>query len=107
MYRTVVTQPDIKKLSKAFRALSNPNRLEIFMKLFRESRLDIAKGRVHDCFLTPLLANLKVGAPTISHHVKELENAGLIHTRKEGKQLACSVNPEMLKLLRDALDSGA
>ena len=73
-----MTEPDLKKLSNAFRALSNPNRLEIFLKLFRESRLDLAKGRVHDCFLTPLLSNLKIGAPTISHHVRELESAGLI-----------------------------
>ncbi len=86
-----------------FRALSNPNRLRLFLNLLDESKLDLAKGRVHDCFLVKLLAGLDLGAPTVSHHVKELADAGLIHTQREGKQLTCSVDPEGLAVLRGAL----
>ena len=95
---------DVTQLSKAFRALANPNRLQLFLNLLEESRLDLAKGRVHDCFLAGLLRNLKIGAPTVSHHVKELENAGLIETHKEGKQLICTIRPEAMRALRAILD---
>jgi DNA-binding transcriptional ArsR family regulator len=95
------TEPkQTKRLSKAFKALSNPNRLQLFINLLQESRLDLAAGRVHDCFLSGLLRNLKIGAPTVSHHVKELENAELITTHRDGKHLVCSINPQMLKQLR-------
>ncbi len=90
----------VKRLSKAFKALANPNRLQLFLNLLEESRLDLAKGRVHDCFLASLLDNLNVGAPTVSHHVKELENAGLIDTYKDGKQLICTIKPEAMRELR-------
>lgn len=87
---------DLKRLSRAFKALANPNRLQLFLNLLEESRLDLASGRVHDCFLASLLDNLNIGAPTVSHHVKELENAGLIETHKEGKQLICTIRPEAM-----------
>ena len=87
-----------------FRALSNPNRLRLFLNLLDESKLDLAKGRVHDCFLVKLLGGLgDIGAPTVSHHVKELADAGLIHTQREGKQLICSVDPDGLAVLRTSL----
>jgi ArsR family transcriptional regulator len=95
-----MAQPDVKRLARAFHALSNPNRLQLFLNLLEESRLDLAKGRVHDCFLAQLLGNLNVGAPTVSHHVKELADAGLIETQKDGKQLVCSVKPEVMDELR-------
>ena len=89
-----------KRLTKAFNALSNPNRLQLFMNLLAESRLDLVAGRVHDCFLSGLLRNLKIGAPTVSHHVKELENAELITTHRDGKHLVCSINPDMIRQLK-------
>lgn len=99
--------PDVKRLARVFRALGNPNRLQIFMNLLEESRLDLAKGRRHDCFLAKLLGGLDVGAPTVSHHVKELADAGLIDTERDGKQLVCSVNPDALRALRALLEPAA
>ena len=92
--------PDTKKLARVFRALGNENRLQLFINLLEESRLDLAKGRVHDCFLVKLLEGLNVGAPTVSHHVKELSDAGLIETQRDGKQLICAVNPEVMDQVR-------
>ena len=94
---------DPKKLARAFKALGNETRLQLFMNLLDESRLDLARGRVHDCFLVKLIDGLNVGAPTVSHHVKELADAGLIATQREGKQLICSVNPGMVAELRKLL----
>ncbi len=90
----------MKKLARAFKALSNPNRLQLFVNLLEESRLDLARGRTHDCFLAKLLGDLEIGAPTVSHHVKELSDAGLIDTERDGKQLICSVKPEAMRELR-------
>jgi ArsR family transcriptional regulator len=99
-----VAKNDVDTLARMFKALGNPNRLKLFMNLLEESKLDLAKGRTHDCFLVKLLGGLgEIGAPTVSHHVKELSDAGLIQTQREGKQLICSVDPEGLEQLRQAL----
>ena len=97
----------VDKLARMFKALGNPNRLQLFMNLLEESKLDLAKGRTHDCFLVKLLGGLELGAPTVSHHVKELADAGLIHTERDGKQLICSVDPAGLTALREALATTA
>ena len=98
-----MAKDDVDRLARMFKALSNPNRLQLFLNLLDESKLDLAKGRIHDCFLAKLLHGLDLGAPTVSHHVKDLADAGLIRTQREGKQLICSVDPEGLADLRDAL----
>jgi ArsR family transcriptional regulator len=101
-----VAKNDVDSLARMFRALGNPNRLRLFLNLLEESKLDLAKGRIHDCFLVKLLGGLgDIGAPTVSHHVKELSDAGLIQTQREGKQLICSVDPEGLEQLRQALET--
>lgn len=102
-----MSEADVKQLSRAFAALSNPNRLQLFLNLLEESRLDLAKGRTHDCFLAKLLGNLKIGAPTVSHHVKELESAGLIETSRDGKHLVCTVRPEALGALGRVFNAAA
>ena len=87
---------DIQQLSRAFKALSNPNRLQLYLNLLREARVE---APMHTCFLSTVLGNLNIGAPTVSHHVKELVNAGLITTHREGKRLTCAINPDMVERL--------
>jgi len=99
-----VPKDDVDRIARMFKALSNPNRLRLFINLLEESKLDLARGRVHDCFLAKLLAGVgDIGAPTVSHHVKELADAGLIQTQREGKQLICSVDPDGLAAVQKAL----
>lgn len=98
---------DLDRVARMFRALGHPKRLRLFANLLEESKLDLAKGRTHDCFLAKLIAGLDLGAPTVSHHVKELADAGLIRTQREGKQLVCSVDPTALTTLRQFITSKA
>jgi DNA-binding transcriptional ArsR family regulator len=38
------------------------------------------------------MGNMKIGAPTVSHHMKELVNAGLVITEKQEKFSRARVN---------------
>ena len=39
---------------------------------------------------------LDVSQPTVSHHLRILRSAGLVHTRREGKQVFYSLNQEKI-----------
>ncbi|HBV98192.1 MAG: arsenic resistance operon repressor [Peptococcaceae bacterium BICA1-7] len=85
---------DIKKMAKIFKALSNPNRLELFLKIVDARESSFQTGC--DCFVTDIIDSLNIGAPTISHHIKELANADLVITERRGKFLTCRVNEKLV-----------
>ena len=92
---------DAGRLARIFRALSNPNRLRIYTEILKneETKLTVGCG----CHLTEIvrsLRSLKIGSPTISHHVKELVSAELITADREGKFLVCRINPKTRELAR-------
>ncbi|MCA8925965.1 MAG: helix-turn-helix transcriptional regulator [Planctomycetes bacterium] len=82
-----------KRLAKKFKALSNPNRFRLFEEILSSQEANYEE-KGHACFLQGIMQTLKIAAPTVSHHLKELVNAGLITTELEGKLLTCRVNPE-------------
>jgi DNA-binding transcriptional ArsR family regulator len=85
---------DSKKLSRAFKALSNPNRLQIYLEVLAHKQSGIAAPEA-GCGIADIIAKLSVGAPTVSHHVKELVDAGLVDVEKNGKFVTCHLNPTM------------
>ncbi len=85
---------DTVKLAKILKALSHPKRLELYFKIAEQNQADFETDC--ECFVTDMINLLKLGAPTISHHIKELENAGLITTERKGKYLSASINAETL-----------
>ncbi|MDX1694438.1 MAG: metalloregulator ArsR/SmtB family transcription factor [Ketobacteraceae bacterium] len=90
---------DTKKLSNAFKALSNPNRLRIYLEILdRRSKQVTAKDC--GCGLTDFIQKLNIGAPTVSHHIKELVNAELIDVERNGKFMTCYLNDEMRDQLK-------
>lgn len=77
---TTQTATESAQLTKAqmqsiSRALSDPTRFEIFQQI----------AGCHCLGCSDLREHLTVSAPTISHHLKELEMAGLIESERAGK----------------------
>lgn len=81
---------DLDKMARAFKALSNPNRLAIYLEVLRQSRTEMKS-----CGLSHLIDSLDIGAPTISHHTKELVDAGLISVQREGRFIRCALDDSM------------
>jgi len=78
------------RLAKMFKALSHPNRLELYLEIARKHEASFQTGC--DCFVSDIIGSLNIGAPTISHHLKELANAGLIITERRGKFLVAKID---------------
>ena len=93
------------KLVKIFKALSNTNRLELFLKIRQQEEMNLETFGERKCFLNGLINTLKIGAPTISHHLKELVNAELVETEKKGKYLICRVNKKSLDDIQKVFSS--
>ncbi len=78
------------------KALADPRRFELLEH--------IAKAK---CPLgcTEALAGLQISAATLSHHIKELETAGLIRIRREGKFHYLTLHSGVLSALAAGLAS--
>jgi ArsR family transcriptional regulator len=72
------------------KALADPKRFQLFEK--------IAKSR---CPLgcAEALTTLAIAPATLSHHIKELESAGLIRGERRGKFVYLSLNPDLWSAL--------
>lgn len=88
---------NIHDLAQAFKALSHPNRLQIYLELLqlREKVVDSGSEKECSCGLTDFINKLNIGAPTVSHHIKELVNAKLIWVERNGKFMTCHLNHDM------------
>ncbi len=89
-----------KKLTKIFKALSNPNRLKLYHEISKKKEAFFEAG----CFVHKISEKFSIGAPTISHHLKELENSGLITTQRNGKQLTARINNDTFNVIKDLLN---
>lgn len=92
---------NIEDLADIFKALSNPNRLRIFLKLIRCCKPGTVVNINADdsAYIGELGADLGIVKSTVSHHIKELKRAGLIRTERQGQRVSCCVDPEIIKLI--------
>ncbi len=90
-----------KKISKIFKALSNENRLELYLEIAKKHETNFETG--NECFISDIVCSLNIGAPTVSHHLKELANADLITTEKRGKFLVARINEETVNKINKIL----
>ena len=77
---------DANQFQRISKALADPRRFEILEKIAASGEL--CCGDVADCF--------PVAQATVSHHLKELSDAGLIETRSEGQFKYLRARPEAL-----------
>ncbi len=82
-------------LADGFTALADPVRLRVLSML-----ADSADGEVCVC---EFVAPLGKSQPTISHHLKILSEAGLVHGERRGKWVWYSLDRARLAELRSAL----
>lgn len=102
---------ELSNYAKIFKALSNEQRLNIFMMIYKNCcgiegnipldgnsfcgntrSVERAFSKVCDC--------MQLSKSTISHHFKELQNAGLITCEREGQTFRCSVNEEAVEAIK-------
>jgi ArsR family transcriptional regulator len=76
------------------KALADPRRFELLERIAKAGcPLGCSEAR----------AALPISAATLSHHIKELETAGLIQVRREGKFHFLTLRPGVLRSLTDLL----
>jgi ArsR family transcriptional regulator len=88
-------EDDAERLAGALRVLADPARLRLLSLIGATSA-----GESCVCDLTEPLG---LSQPTVSHHLKVLADAGLVHREQRGRWAYFRVNPEPLELLRGAL----
>ena len=98
---------NIEAFSEIFKALSNPNRLRIFLRLISccppGTLTSIQEGAEPEgcACVGELGQDLGIVPSTISHHIKELRRAGLIRMERRGKKIECSIDPKTIVALKD------
>jgi ArsR family transcriptional regulator len=110
---------ELSNYAKIFKALSSEQRLKIFMMIhdnccapegtkmgselrFVDDSYCSIKGGIEKAF-TKICDCMKLSRSTISHHFKELQNAGLITCEREGQTYRCSINEETVNAIKDFL----
>ena len=81
---SIVLQPeDLRELRTFHKALADVNRLRIVRRL-AESEASMAE----------LIAHVGLSQPLVSHHLKRLRVAGLIETRRVGRETVATLRSE-------------
>lgn len=92
---------DLQRWAVIFKALSNRNRLRLFLRLVsccRPGTRCQADDAGSAC-VGALGKDLDIAPSTVSHHIKELQQAGLIRMERRGQHVDCWVDPETLGML--------
>ena len=89
---------DLRRTVKVMKALSHENRLELLLEIASKHSTEIDSDALPEgCFIADIKELFNIGAPTLSHHLKELANADLITTEKRGKHVVATVNVATLR----------
>lgn len=77
------------ELASLFKAISHPARVAIIEYLLK----------VDSCICGDIVNELPLAQPTVSQHLKELKNVGIIKGNIEGTAICYCLNPETMKKL--------
>jgi ArsR family transcriptional regulator, arsenate/arsenite/antimonite-responsive transcriptional repressor len=93
--QNVLAEDDATALAGAFAALADPARLRLLSL--------IANAKEGEACACDLVEPIGRSQPTVSHHLKILTDAGLIHREKRGVWAWYRTNPEKIDQLRNVL----
>lgn len=79
------------ELAAMAKAIAHPARIAILQKLLKSNA----------CICGDLVDELGLAQPTISQHLKELKNAGLIQGSIEGTSVCYCINPKIWEQYHD------
>jgi ArsR family transcriptional regulator len=82
------------ELPDHFLAFANPTRLRILERL----------GKVGEEGVNDLASYLRMSQPRISWHLRMLRMGGVVRTRRDGRQVYCSLDVENIMRERTRLD---
>ena len=85
-----------EQFTKAMRALSEPNRVEILRRVG-------ANACAQGVTCSSVLDQMGISQSTFSHHVSELKEAGLLIGQSEGRMVRLTVNHDLLTQVQRAL----
>jgi ArsR family transcriptional regulator, arsenate/arsenite/antimonite-responsive transcriptional repressor len=78
---------DLREVAVFHKALADPTRLRILQRLAESP-----------CTVTDLIGTVDLSQPLVSWHLRRLRAAGLVETRRSGREVICT-------LRRDAFDA--
>jgi ArsR family transcriptional regulator, arsenate/arsenite/antimonite-responsive transcriptional repressor len=82
------------ELPDHFLAFANPTRLRILERLAKAGEVNV----------NDLAEYLHMSQPRISWHLRMLRVGGVIRTRRDGRQVYCSVDVDNIRRYRERLD---
>lgn len=91
----VLAESDADDLAESFKALADPVRLRLLSL--------VASATGGEACACDLVAPSNRTQPTVSHHLAQLVDAGLLHRDKRGKWVWYRVNTDRLAALQAAL----
>ena len=98
---------ELTNLAKIFKALSNKQRLAIFHMIYMGIKTCPGAENPHNCHqgmeksFTKACQCFNLSRSTISHHLKELQNSGLITCHKRGQANICDINEDVIQAVKD------
>ena len=79
-------ETDTERVVAAFKALSNETRLRVFEQI----RLGLGQTSLNEDMrpgVCGVASKFDISLSTISHHIKELRNAGLVRCERQGQMI--------------------
>lgn len=86
---------ELNQAARCLEKLGNPIRLGVFRLLVRAGREGLSVGEIQ--------AHLGIPASTLSHHISHLVNVRLVAQERQGRQLICRPEFELMEGLVDFL----
>ena len=88
-------------IARYFKALSSEQRIRVYLMILKAEREEdgccqgVLRAFSRACEM------LSLSRSTVSHHIKELEESGLLSCERQGQSVCCQVDETALKELRE------